>query len=254
MSICDCPKEMRSYVPHRTALMVLACERCGGRKPSTKSVSHYNQKRRQLRVAQQLVSVSAPLDAGSALFVADLAASHRLTSNTAMPHVTFVEGLQAPPPPSELHELCVELARRPELIVVGAKCVPTRREKGVLLVCLALGMGDRLCEAARALAAHDTCRLPQWPLHVALGTAPAARAKQSARTLQLISADRRTAPVLRVAPEHIAVLDPLWTPAAWPPQAPGPGAAQVPESTSTVTREPASPPPPFCDSSIEFDR
>jgi len=208
------------YRPDRTTLMVLVCENCGRRKDKTgvrKSVSSYNPKRRQLRTEQQLVSAAVPLDRDSAWFVHGIIDKLGLTSNTAMPHVTFVEGLHAPPPPAELHNLWLAMKDEPQLTIVNAICIPTRRDKGMELVCLELQMGSALEVATRSLALHERCRLPQWPLHLALGVAAAAQACAAASTLCQTYRGR----VMCVAVEQFCVLT-APTPCTAPPPPPPP--------------------------------
>jgi hypothetical protein len=181
------------YTPDRTTLMVLVCENCGKRfqlrnkllrKGGCKSISFYNQIRRQLRTEQQLVSATVPLDRDSARFVHEIIVQLGLSNNTAMPHVTFVEGLNSPPPTKELNALYLAMKEDPRLTIVKSNCVPTRRDKGMELVCLELQIYSATLElATHSLAAHDCCQLPQWPLHLALGVAAIAQAREAANTL-----------------------------------------------------------------------
>ena len=53
-----------------------------------------------------------------------------------MPHVTFVDGLNSPPPTKELNTPYLAMKEDPQLTIVKANCVPTRRDKGMELVCL----------------------------------------------------------------------------------------------------------------------
>ena len=142
----------------RTTLMVFVCEKCGKRKGT---ISHYNLKRRRLRVEQQLVSTTVPLDRDSAWFVLDMIVQLGLSNNTAMPHVTFVEGLNSPPPTKELNALYLAMKEDPRLTIVKANCVPTRRDKGMELVCLELQIYSATLElATHSLGSHERCRLP----------------------------------------------------------------------------------------------
>ena len=171
------------YWPDRTTLMVLVCEKCGKRK-GTKNISHYNLKRRQLRAEQQLVSATVPLNRDSARFVHDMIVQLGLSNNTAMPHVTFAEGLNSPPPTKELDALYLAMKEDPRLTIVKANCVPTRRDKGMELVCLELQIYSATLElATHSLGSHEHCRLPQWPLHLALGVAAVTQARAAANTL-----------------------------------------------------------------------
>ena len=108
-----------------------------------------------------------------------------LSSNTAVPHVTFVEGMKLPLPSAELHELWVALEASPVLRLTGAISVPTL-QKDTELVCLSLKLPSRLAHAAHQLGTHEGCLLPQWPLHVALGVAPITQARHAAELLSLI--------------------------------------------------------------------
>ena len=138
--------------------MVFVCEKCGKRKGT---ISHYNLKRRRLRVEQQLVSTTVPLDRDSAWFVLDMIVQLGLSNNTAMPHVTFVEGLNSPPPTKELDALYLAMKEDPRLTIVKANCVPTRRDKGMELVCLELQIYSATLElATHSLGSHERCRLP----------------------------------------------------------------------------------------------
>ena len=171
------------YWPDRTTLMVLVCKKCGKRK-GTKNISHYNLKRRQLRAEQQLMSATVPLNRDSARFVHDMIVQLGLSNNTAMPHVTFAEGLNSPPPTKELDALYLAMKEDPRLTIVKANCVPTRRDKGMELVCLELQIYSATLElATHSLGSHEHCRLPQWPLHLALGVAAVTQARAAANTL-----------------------------------------------------------------------
>ena len=119
--------------------------------------------RRRLRTMQQLVSATVPLDRDSAWFVHDMIVQLGLSNYTAMPHVTFVEGLNSPPPTKELDALYLAMKEDPRLTIVKANCVPTRRDKGMELVCLELQIYSATLElATHSLGSHEHCRLPQW--------------------------------------------------------------------------------------------
>ena len=164
------------------------------------------------------MSTVVPLDRDSTRFVHGIIDELGLMSNTAMPHVTFVEGLHAPPPPTELHALWLAMKDEPQLTIVNAICIPTRRDKGVELVCLDLQMGSGALEVAtHSLASHERCRLPQWPLHLALGVAAATQARAAAKMLCQTYRGR----LMFVAVEQFRILaapTPCTAPPSPPPQ------------------------------------
>ena len=163
-------------------------------------ISHYNLKRRRLRAEQQLVSATVPLNRDSARFVHDMIVQLGLSNNTAMPHVTFVEGLNSPPPNKELNALYLAMKEDPQLTIVKANCVPTRRDKGMELVCLELQIYS--ATLTHSLGSHEYCRLPQWPLHLALGVAAVAQARAAANTL----CQKYRGKVICVAAEQFCIL------------------------------------------------
>lgn len=184
LPVCACPIPQRRFMPHWRELMVLVCPNCGGRKKKTlKSVPHYNRIRRRARLELSLLSATAQLDTASTALVERIRTTAGITSNTSHAHVTLVEGLSTPVPPRELRNLHDALVACPGAVVIGAHCVKTRT-KGSMLVVLQLALqSPQLAAAAAVLADHPTCRLPQWPLHIALGTAHTTTARDTAAHL-----------------------------------------------------------------------
>jgi hypothetical protein len=200
----------KHMMPHSRELMQVVCRVCGRAKRIEK-VPQYNLTRRKLRAAEELVSLTAKIHMGSAEMLAWLVSEYGLSSNTAVPHVTFVEGLKLPLPSAELHELCLALEASPVLRLTGAISVPTL-QKDTELVCLSLEVPSRLAHAAHQLGMHEGCLLPQWPLHVALGVGPTTQARHVAelltgRELPRVHASDCAAPAaLRVTASTLAAL------------------------------------------------
>jgi hypothetical protein len=178
-------------MPHSRELMQVVCRVCGRAKRIEK-VPQYNLTRRKLRAAEELVSLTAKIHMGSAEMLAWLVSEYGLSSNTAVPHVTFVEGLKLPLPSAELHELCLALEASPVLRLTGAISVPTL-QKDTELVCLSLEVPSRLA-------------------HVALGVGPTTQARHVAelltgRELPRVHASDCAAPAaLRVTASTLAAL------------------------------------------------
>lgn len=180
--VCACPNNKRHYVPHKRELMVLVCA-CGRQKRTTKRVPHYNMKRRQLRFAEDLETISVPLNSSSAKLIQCARTHTSLENNTAIVHVTLVEGMRAPLPDALVQALSAALARAPGFTVRDANLVTCKRDKNRALVIFELEPPPAVAERVRALAMHSGCILLQWPLQVALGVAPMVHAALAARVL-----------------------------------------------------------------------
>ena len=76
-----------------------------------------------------------PLDRDSAWFVHDMIVQLGLSNYTAMPHVTFVEGLNSPPPTKELDALYLAMKEDPRLTIFQSElCThPTGQGHGARL-------------------------------------------------------------------------------------------------------------------------
>lgn len=192
--MCACPNNKRHYVPHKRELMVLVCAHCRQRKPATKSVPHYNQKRRLLCIKDDLQTVSVPLTASSTTVIEAFHTSASLASNNAFAHVILVEGRRATVPDALAQALVAALAREPALTVRDATLVACGLNKSSALVTLQLEPSALVTERLRALAMHSGCMLPQWPLRIVLGVAPKEQAALAAQ--ELLDTHKGTAPAV----------------------------------------------------------
>lgn len=181
--VCSCPTKERRYVPHKHKLMVLVCANCGCRKRSTKSVTDYNKKRRKLRLAEDLETISFSLTASSTTLIECALASASLAKHKAFAHVTLVEGLRAPLPDQHMRALSAALASAKTLTICDATLMARTHEKNFRLVTLELEPATALAIQVRTLALTTGCMLPQWKLHIGLGLAPKDLATRAARAL-----------------------------------------------------------------------
>lgn len=180
--------------------MVLVCPSCGGSKTSYNNVPNYNRYRRRLRFDKSLLCLTALLDSSSSKVADTLRAVAGLTSNVAHYHVSFVEGLGTPPS-EELRIIFMNLSACPYLIVRGAYSAPTRKADTVLVCLKVEPLSPAVSAATKTLANHESCFLPQWPLHIALGITA-----KSSTYGALIRLTPYYESQLRVAPEHLVLL------------------------------------------------
>jgi hypothetical protein len=179
------------------------------------TVDWYNAVRRSFKKDHGLTSVLVPLTIESADQILEAGRKYGIASNTALAHVTLVEGL--PPIAADLpqHERDeqrqirdeqiegVRSASRswPSLQVLSTKCVPTLNYDSMLVVLTLQYMSDTAVHALQPLLQQT--RMPQWPLHCAVGIVDTCKADASAA--KLASALQGT--VLSLQPESIRELE-----------------------------------------------
>lgn len=165
-----------NYVPYARELKALYCSHCSHRKRTVNNITYYNKRRREFRRSQNLLATVARLDQNSCNFITRLRSFCGIYSNTANIHVTLVDGLRGQVP-ILMRNLYYSVLSNPSLIISHAFCVKTM-QKTKKLVCLELEpKSTQLRSALKQLSSHEICILPQWELHVALGTVPTTQEK-----------------------------------------------------------------------------
>ncbi len=222
------------YVPYPRELMALYCSRCEHRKSTVKSVAHYNRRRRVFRGTRHLLSAVAMFDAPSTEFLLRTRQVAGVATNTAHVHITLVDGLRAPVP-ELLQQLYNALLVHPTFKVSRVYYVDTK-QKDKKLVCLEVEpMNVSVKNALSSLSSSPVCVLPQWQLHVALGTCSSSLAKDvigkipvtgttvrvALETLALLAPNSQAAEMARPSPHPLAftlpVIEPSYTPVPCPP-------------------------------------
>lgn len=162
------------WVPHRDRLSFTVCAVCG-KETASNGAASYNETRRVYRSALGLTSLMVRMHAKSRARILNLCQKFRIQSNTPNIHVTLAEGLDsgeaiAPGDREHLKEDIVNsFWTNNQVRVEGFQCIPTARSKHNHLVVLEVKLcgpiqGTGLLDRARARA-----RLPQYPLHCAVG-------------------------------------------------------------------------------------
>jgi hypothetical protein len=154
-----------------------------------------------------LTSILVPLTRASADLILEVGRKYGIVSNTALVHVTLVEGL---PPiaverPRQIRDAQIERVRSacrswPGFQVLGTNYVSTLSDDSMLVVLSLQYMGDSVVHALQPLLQQS--RMPQWPLHCAVGVVDKHKADKAAA--KLASALQGT--VLSLQPESIREL------------------------------------------------
>jgi hypothetical protein len=208
-----------TYEPDPLHLMVVTpCKYCNlpdlPERLDNITVDWYNAVRRSFKVEHGLTSILVPLTRASADLILEAGRKNGIVSNTALVHVTFVEGLPpiAPERPhggrSEQRQTRdeqiegVRSASRswPGLQIMSANCVPTLSDHSMLVVLELQHMSDSVVHALQPLLQQT--RMPQWPLHCAVGVVDKHKADASAARL----ARALQGTVLSLQPESIREL------------------------------------------------
>lgn len=118
-------------------------------------------------------TLDGPSPSGS--LISKVAMSCRIESNTAMPHITFIEGLL----PDKTHlsfylqqlkSLRMALLVDPSIQILEIHPVPRRSNDTTVLIVANMGVRQPVVTASKALASYqEGCVLPQFPFHIALG-------------------------------------------------------------------------------------
>jgi hypothetical protein len=178
------------------------------------TVDWYNAVRRSFKVDNGLTSILVPLTRETADQILEVGRKYGIASNTALVHVTFVEGL--PPIAADLPRQERDEKRQtrdeqieglrsacrswPGLQVLSANCVPTLSDDSMLVVLNLQYMSDTVVHALQPLLQQT--RMPQWPLHCAVGVVDKHKADASAAKL----ATALQGTVLSLQPESIREL------------------------------------------------
>lgn len=134
-----------------------------------KSIAWYNRKRRRYKTVANLQSLIAPLTFNSSLNLdTSMTKQFEITSNTHRRHVTLAEGFASSPATSTIVEQIRSVMSRNHTVrVTGVNVVPTTRGHQHLFL-LELQFDSAELEAAVS-SLHPFCKMPQYPLHCAMG-------------------------------------------------------------------------------------
>ncbi|CAB9513586.1 expressed unknown protein [Seminavis robusta] len=198
-----CPEHR--FCAHPLKLRVIACIICGkeaaGRSSDTEDtkLSKYLSSRRKLRLLEGLCSLVVPIHPISVYTTKEIVQSVGVLSNTSCPHLTLVEGVPA--------DRCFDLERtqstmwkNPTMTIQAIQALPTvDGTKKLIIANIALESAE-----LRMIVRGACTRLPQWPLHVALGAADSDAADDLTTTLDEKLRGRR----LSLLPGQVAWLPP----------------------------------------------
>lgn len=167
-------KSCKTFVdPQR--LFFLKCIACGYSFDMSNDVPEYLWCRRRTRKERGLLSVTAPLDGPSCSLLSKVSMSCGIQSNTAMPHVTYMEGLlpdksHLPIYLQQLKSLRMALLVDPSLKILDIHAIPRRSDDSTVLIVADVAVRPNVEMATRTMANYrEGCVLPQFPFHVALG-------------------------------------------------------------------------------------
>mmetsp|Transcript_29168 Transcript_29168/g.63297 ORF Transcript_29168/g.63297 Transcript_29168/m.63297 type:complete len:550 (+) Transcript_29168:131-1780(+) len=170
-------------------LFQLRCTRCACDQTMdmSREKSEYLWCRRRTRKTLGLLSVAAPLKGLSVRLMSDTARSCGIFSNTAVAHITVVEGYQVPSSGKHDKEYpawfesflrmleAIRLALRvdPTATITSLNCVPRISDRDSMLVVADVTLSSSADKAAEKLRTDRHCILPQFSLHVAVGACSA---------------------------------------------------------------------------------
>jgi hypothetical protein len=180
-----------TYEPDPQHLMaVTPCKYCNlpGRQDKV-TVDWYNAVRRSFKEDKGLTSILAPLTREAADLVSNEGRKYGIISNTALVHVTLVDGLPSvseDPHERKTREEQIEGIRsasrsRPGLKVLGANCIATWSNDSMLVVLKLQYASDHVVHAVQPLL--EQARMPQWPFHCAVGIVEKTKADEAASNL-----------------------------------------------------------------------
>lgn len=163
--------EKHVFCAHPTQLHSIACLYCGKEAYANHDDSldtkllKYLSSRRKLRMLENLWSLLVPIHTISALLTNQVLKAAGVVSNKGCLHLTLLEGV----PEDQCFDLkttILALWKHPTLTMDSIQALPTIDESKKLVVVSVTFSSPKL----RSSLAHTQTHLPQWPLHVALGT------------------------------------------------------------------------------------
>ena len=167
-------KNCQTFVdPQR--LFFLQCKICRDSYDFSDQIAEYLWCRRRTRKEQGLLSITAPLDGPSCSLLSKVTMSCGIASNTAMPHITLVEGLLPDKKHfavylQQLKSLRMALLVDSSIKILEIHSVPRKSDDSTLLIVADVGVRQSVVTASRAMASNqEACVLPQFPFHIALG-------------------------------------------------------------------------------------
>ena len=135
----------------------------------SRDVPYYLRIRRKTTRMFGLLSVAAPLDCFSSKLLGESARACGITSNTAILHLTYVDGLwPSSHEPSEIHALRAAVQQTPTMVIDCIHLIH-RSDRSTRLVVADVCVDETVQKATDAVTNGDNCTLPQFPFHVALG-------------------------------------------------------------------------------------
>lgn len=192
----------------------MTCIDCGARYDLSgdEDLAEYLWCRRRTRKELGLLSVTIAFDEASCFSLSTMARRCGITSNTAIPHLTCVEGLVANMKFGSTYLKGLQALRwaflvDPSIRIDLIHTVPRRSDERTCLVVASVSASPGVSDASKTMSGYgQACVFPQFPFHVALG---ACSKQNSTHVVQQIS-DQLVGTILSAADSrmHLAVLPP----------------------------------------------